>query len=57
MKLQINERAIEKLKDLVSYNLSEVCTDKEEFYKSQRKFRAKKNFFLRVKMISLIQVK
>jgi len=29
----------------VSYNLSEVCTDKEEFYKSQRKLRAKKKIF------------
>ncbi|KAF0713464.1 Uncharacterized protein FWK35_00029760, partial [Aphis craccivora] len=39
------DRAVEKLKDLVSYNLSEVCTDKEEFYKSQRKLRAKKKIF------------
>lgn len=39
------DRAIEKLKDLVSYNLSEVCTDKEGFYKSQRKLRAKRKIF------------
>ncbi|KAL5239466.1 hypothetical protein ACI65C_006876 [Semiaphis heraclei] len=45
MSKNIYDRAIEKLKDLVSYNLSEVCSDKEEFYKSQRKLRAKRKIF------------